>query len=80
MLPLRAMEPPVSLDLTDVFGSFFPWSKHFQILMVSSAAELATLVPSGDIVRHKIRLVCPIMYKNPTCYTSYIHLSGSHQT
>lgn len=28
--------------------------------MVSSAAALATVVPSGDKVRHKTRAVCPV--------------------
>lgn len=38
-----------------------PSPKHFQNLSVSSAAALATVVPSGDWARWSTRDVCPFI-------------------
>jgi len=38
-----------------------PSPKHFQNLRVSSAAALATVVPSGDWARWSTREVCPFI-------------------
>ena len=63
MLPSLPSLPNFDASLTGLLAvSFFPFStsKHFQSLMVSSAAALATVVLSGDIVKHSTLAVWPI--------------------
>ena len=59
-IPLLSIElDTLAVFEIDGFLCLSTW-KHFQILSVSSAAALATVVPSGDIVRPRIREVCPV--------------------
>ena len=46
-------------DFPRVFFSLTWRGQIFQNLIVSSAATLATLLPSGDETRSRTRLVCP---------------------
>lgn len=65
MLPKFEIFPNFDVSLTGLLVvSFFPLStaKHFHNLMVSSAAALATVVPSGDIVKHNTRAVWPEIF------------------
>ena len=56
LIQVASPRPVVSLYAFEVDGFLvLSTGKHFQILMVSSAAALATEVPSGDIAIHRIR-------------------------
>ncbi len=61
LMPLASMLTflaPISLFETDGFF-FLSDVKHFHSRMVSSAAALATVLPSGDIARHRMRAEWP---------------------
>lgn len=63
MFPSLTTLPNFDPSLTGLLAvSFFPFStsKHFQSLIVSSAAALATVVSSGDIVKHSTLAVWPV--------------------